>query len=386
MKYIIIGNGAAGMAAAEAIRDKDPEGEVVIYTNEDRYNYSRPRIIEYLNGTFPGEKLTIRGKEFYEKKNLRLVKPASIEVIDPPARAVSLRGGALDHFDRLIIATGASAFRPPIEGADLDSVFTLRTIDDADRILARCAGGKEVVVIGGGLLGIEMAANLAKAGMKTTIVEMFDRLLPRQLDAEAASVLQTMLEKRGLRFLLGKQTSAIRKKGEVSALIFRDGSSIEADIIIFSAGIVSNVELARGAGILCDRGIVVDEHMETNIPGIFAAGDAAQFRGRVYGLWPVAREQGGVAGRNAAGEEATYSGSPVSVKLKVSGIELVSLGSIEAGEGVSVVTKRGDERFKRLFLKEGRLAGAILIGDVSGFAGLQRLLMSGEIVGEPESL
>ncbi|HWR11931.1 MAG TPA: FAD-dependent oxidoreductase [Rectinemataceae bacterium] len=386
MKYIIIGNGAAGMAAAEAIRDKDPEGEIVIYTSEDRYHYSRPRIIEYLNGTLPGEKLTIRGKEFYEKKNLRLVKPASIEAIDPLGRTVSLRGGTLDHFDRLIIATGASAFRPPVEGAELDSVFTLRTIDDADRILARCASGKKVAVLGGGLLGIETAANLAVAGMKTTIVEMFDRLLPRQLDAEAASVLQSMLEKKGLRFLLGKQALAIRKNGEASALIFRDGSSIEADIIVFSAGIVSNVELARGAGILCDRGIVVDEHMETAIPGIFAAGDAAQFGGRVYGLWPVAREQGGIAGRNAAGEEATYSGSPVSVKLKVSGIELVSLGSIEAGEGVSIVTKRGDECFKRLFLKEGRLAGAILIGDVSAFTGLQKLLKSGEIVGEPGSL
>ena len=386
MKYIIIGNGAAGMAAAESIRERDTEGEIVIYSSEDRYHYSRPRIIEYLSGSLSDEKLTIRGKEFYEKKNIRLVKPARIEVIDSVGRTLSLRGGEVESFDRLIIASGASSFRPPVEGSGLDSVFTLRTIDDADRILARCAGRKQAVVLGGGLLGIETAASLTKLGMKTTVVEMFDRLLPRQLDAEGAAVLQSMLEKKGLSFLLGKQAATIRKNGEATTLAFRDGATIEADIVVFSAGIVSNTELARGAGIVCDRGIVVDEHMETNVPGIFAAGDAAQFQGRVYGLWPPAKEQGGFAGRNAAGEVAPYSGSLVSVKLKVSGIELVSLGSIEACEGVSIVTKRGDDSFKRLFLKDGRLVGAILIGDASAFLGLQKLLKSGEIVGEPGSL
>ncbi len=386
MKYVIIGNGAAGMAAAEAVRDSDVDGEIVIYTDEDRLHYSRPRIIEYLGGSIDAEKLTIRNEEYYERKKIRLIRPAVVEAIDAAGKRLSLQGGRRDSFDRLIIASGASSFIPPIDGHDRDRVFTLRTIDDAQRILASCGKGREAAIVGGGLLGIETAAALSHRGLKTTVIEVFDRLLPRQLDAEGGAMLQAMLEAKGLRFLLGKRTSAIRKPMDALELSFGDGSSFEADIVVFSSGIQPRVGIARAAGLACDQGILVDGRMETNIPGIFAAGDAAQFEGRVYGLWPAAREQGGFAGRNAAGANEVYRGSLVSATLKVSGIELASIGSVEAGDGVSVTTSRGEGRFRRLFVKDGRLAGAMLIGDVSAFPALQKLLKSGEIIGDPEAL
>lgn len=386
MKVIIIGNGAAGMAAAEAIRERDADCEITMYSDEDRFHYSRPRIIEYLGGSVQADKLTIRGAEYYDKRRIRLVKPAVIESVDPAGRKVALRGGGEDSFDRLVIAAGASAFLPPMEGSDLEGVFTLRTIDDADKIMAFCRGKRRAVVVGGGLLGIETAASLAKAGLDTTVVEIFDRLLPRQLDTDAAAMLRSMLEKSGLKFLLTRQSSSIGRCGSGLALNFSDGSSMDADIVVFSSGIRSNTSLASAAGISCDKGIIVDEFMETGAPGIYAAGDVAQFSGTVYGLWPAAREQGAFAGRNAAGERIAYPGSLVSSRLKVSGIEMASLGSIEAGEGIFAISRLIGSSFRRLFLKDGRLVGAILIGDTTDYLKLQKLLKSGEIVDDPGSL
>jgi len=386
VKYIIIGNGAAGMAAAEAVRARDTEGEVTIYTDENRFHYSRPRIIEYLGGGLEASKLTIRGEDFYTKLNIKLMRDTPVESIDPVGRGIILRDGGQDRFDRLVIASGASSFLPPIEGIELGCVFSLRTIDDADKILGHGAGKGRVVVIGGGLLGLETAASLVKRGRKVTVIEVFDRLLPRQLDIDAAAMLQSSLEAMGMTFHLGKRTAAIRENGDSAEVLFEDGSSIPADVVVFSAGIRSNLSVARDAGIACERGILVDERMETSLPGVFAAGDVAQFRGAVYGLWLASREQGLVAGANAAGGNVVYTGSQISARLKVSGIELVSLGSIETGEGVTVFTRRNEGSFKRLFVKDGSLVGAILIGDVSAFLPLQKLMKLGEPIGDPESL
>jgi nitrite reductase (NADH) large subunit len=386
LKIIIIGNGAAGMAAAEAVRERDADSKIIIYSAENRFHYSRPRIIEFLGGSVPADTLTIRPAGYYEKHRIKLMKPVKVEAIDPVNRNVILEDGRKDSFEKLIIAAGAEAFLPPVEGSDLEGVFTLRTLDDAEKIMAFSKGRNKAVIVGGGLLGIETAANIAKNGLDTVVVELSERLLPRQLDADSAEMLRFLLEKRGLEFLLARKTAWIRRSGPSLELGFADGSSIGADIVIFSSGIRSAMGLARAAGIFCERGIIVDEFMETNLPGIYAAGDVAQFKGTVYGLWPAAKEQGTFAGRNAAGEKAAYSGSLVSARLKVSGIELASLGSIEAGDGVSVISSRGDNSFKRLFMKEGRLIGAILIGGTADYMKLQKLVKSEEIVGDPGSL
>lgn len=385
MKYIIVGNGVAGMAAAEAIRERDAAGQVHIYTEENYYHYSRPRVIEYLGGSATSEKIVIRGPEYYKKLDIQLFRGTIVESIDPEARTVTTRAGA-DSYDKLVLASGATSFLPPVEGCRSDCVFTLRTIADADRILARCAPGKRALVIGGGLLGIETATSLAKRGLSVSVVEVFDRLLPRQLDADGAALLRAMLEKQGLSFLLPKKTAAIRREGEGAEVLFDDGSSVGADLVIFSAGVRSDTRLAAAAGIACDRGILVDGHMETSAPGVYAAGDAAQFNGVVYGLWMPSKEQGSFAGRNAAGEPALYSGSQVSAKLKVSGIDLASLGAIGEGPGVAVSTRRGENSFRRLFLSGGKLVGAILIGDTSPFAALQKLIKTGEPVADSEAL
>lgn len=385
MKYIIVGNGVAGMAAAEAIRERDAAGQIHIYTEENYCHYSRPRVIEYLAGSATSEKIVIRGPEYYKKLDIQLFRGVTVESIDPAGRTVTARTGT-DPYDKLILASGATSFLPPVEGCRSGCVFTLRTIADADRILARCTPGKRALVIGGGLLGIETAASLAKRGLSVSVVEVFDRLLPRQLDADGAALLRAMLERQGFSFLLPKKTATIRPSGEGAEVLFDDGSSVGADLVIFSAGVRSDTRLAAEAGIACDRGILVDGHMETSAPGVYAAGDAAQFNGVVYGLWMPSKEQGSFAGRNAAGEPALYSGSQVSAKLKVSGIDLASLGAIGEGPGVAVSTRRGENSFRRLFLSGGKLVGAILIGDTTSFATLQKLLKSGEPIPDLEAL
>jgi nitrite reductase (NADH) large subunit len=385
MKYIIVGNGVAGMAAAEAIRERDASAVIHIYSEENYFHYSRPRVIEYLGGLAAPEKIIIRGPEYYTKLNFQILLGTTVESIDPARQWITTKAG-VDSYDKLILASGANSFLPPVEGCRSDRVFTLRTITDAERILACCAPGKRAVVIGGGLLGIETAASLARRGLSVSVVEFFDRLLPRQLDAEAAALLRAMLERQGLSFLLPKRTAAIRPSGEGVDVLFDDGTSVGADLVIFSAGVRSDTRLAAAAGIACDRGILVNELMETSAPGIYAAGDAAQFNGVVYGLWPAAKEQGSFAGRNASGESAPYRGSQISAKLKVSGIELASLGAIGEGPGITVATRRAEKGFKRLFLSGGKLVGAILIGDTSSFAALQKLLKSGEPIADLEAL
>lgn len=384
MKIVIVGNGVAGMTAAEAIRERDTACEIVMYSDEARFHYSRPRIIEYLSGKVGADKLIICNADFYAKNRIDLVAPAVVTAIDTEAKKIMLKDGRENSFDRLIIASGASSYLPPVEGAHNDGVFTLRTIANADAILKFCEGKKKALVIGGGLLGIETASSLKSRGLDTTVVEVFQRLLPRQLDADGALILQNMLEARGLRFLLARQTAGIEKADNGLCVKFRDGSSVETDLVLFSAGIRSNTSLAENSGLACERGILVDEHMRTSASNIYAAGDAAQFGGVVYGLWPPAKEQGTFAGRNAIGDNAVYPGSAVSTRLKVTGIELASLGAIEQGEGVSVVTESKDGNFKRLFIREGKLVGAILIGDASSYNALQKVMKSGEdVTGSP---
>jgi nitrite reductase (NADH) large subunit len=386
MKFLIIGNGVAGISAAEAIRKKDPKAEITVLNSERYYHYSRPRVIEFLSGTIPLEKITIKNVDFYEKNKIRLVMLVNVMKIDTAAKKLMLDGGIDENYDKLIIAAGANSFLPPVEGSNNEGVFTLRTIDDAKAIMEYAKGKKTAVLIGGGLLGIEAAVSLIALGLEVTIVEFFDRLLPRQLDKEAAAILQSMLEKKGMKFLLPKQSASIVKEGTGLKINFKDNTSVTGDLLLFSAGIRPNLKIIEGSGIAADKGIKVNNFMETNIADIYAAGDITEYNGMVYGIWPAGREQGTAAGLNAAGEKAEYKGSVLSTKLKVAGIDLGSLGNIEAGAGVEVYTNKAPGEFKRVFIKDGRLEGAILLGDSEDYGKLQEIMKKKEPVSNPQGL
>lgn len=386
MKFLIIGNGVAGISAAETIRKNDPKAEIIILNSERYYHYSRPRVIEFLSGTIPLEKITIKDVDFYERNNIRLVMLVNVLKIDTAAKKVLLDGGIEETYDKLIIAAGANSFLPPVEGSKTEGVFTLRTIDDAKAIIDYAKGKKEAVLIGGGLLGIEAAVSLIALGLNVTVVEFFDRLLPRQLDKEAAAILQSMLEQKKIKFLLPKQSSSIIKEGAGLKVNFKDNTSVTGDLVLFSAGIRPNLKIIEGSGIAADKGIKVNNFMETNVPGVYAAGDIAEFKGAVYGIWPAGREQGIIAGLNAAAKTTRYNGSVLSTKLKVAGIELGSLGNIEAGPGTEVYTDKGPGVFKRVFIKDGKLAGAIMLGDSGNYQKYQAMMLKGEVVTDPKEI
>ena len=383
MKYVIIGNGAAGIAAAEAIRKRDASGTITILNGERYYHYSRPRVIEFLSGKTSLEQITIKDSGFYEQNRIRLVMLVNVTAIDTAKKTVHMEGGIDETYDKLIIAAGANSFLPPVAGAETPGVFTLRTIDDAKAIMEYAKGKSSAVVIGGGLLGIEAAVSLTAFGLKVTIGEVFDRLLPRQLDAEGAAILQGLLEEKKLSFLLPRQTQSITKENDgMLKILFGDKTTISTDLILFSAGIRCNLKIAGGSGIEIGKGIKVNNYMETNASGIYAAGDIAEHNGVVYGLWPASREQGAAAGENAAGGKVEYKGSVLSTRLKVAGIEVGSLGVTEVKEGIETFSKKENSGLKKLFMKDKKIVGAILIGDISKYQAIQEIIKKGEIIND----
>ncbi|MCU0608264.1 MAG: FAD-dependent oxidoreductase [Chitinispirillaceae bacterium] len=374
MNIVIIGNGVAGVTAAETVRAEDPSAEITIITTERELFYSRPRLIEVLAGKSTFEQIIIHKAEWYEKNRINLLAGTTVSTIDPAAKKISDENGRFYSYDKLVIASGASAFVPPVSGADSEGVFTVRTAGDARTISDTARRSRKAVVIGGGLLGIETASSLATHGVSMTLVEVFDRMLPRQLDLEGSIMLQRLLERKGLSFMTGKQTERIIRKNNRLEVALSDGTVLDSDFAVFSAGIRPNISFLGDTAIERKRGIVVDDFMRTSLPDVYACGDVAEHRGVVYGLWQPSREQGIVCGSHLLGKHREYAGSVPSTRLKVAGIDVASLGEICGGENV-LAEKAADEQagiYKKLFVCDNILKGAILIGDVREAPALQK--------------
>jgi len=269
------------------------------------------------------------------------------------------------EYSKLVLATGSTPLRLNVPGADLAGVHTFRDSRDVDLLLTLAAARKRVVVVGGGLLGLEAAYGLAKAGAPVTLVHLMDRLMERQLDLPAAELLKTLVERKGIRILLNASTARIHGEDRVEAVELADGSRIEADAVIFAAGIRPNVTLAKEADLAVNRGIVVNDRLQTSSSDIFALGECAEHRGICYGLVEPAYEQARVLARHLAGRSAEYQGSVVSTNLKVSGVSVFSAGDFIGGEGSEslVLSDRKRGTYKKLVIADGRLTGAVLIGD-----------------------
>jgi len=371
MKIVIIGNGVAATSAAASIREYDTESVITMLSDEPAPFYSRPRLIEYLGKKVPFEKIIIHDEAWYEKNNIVLLSGARVDSVVPARGEVEGSFGLL-NYDRLLIASGASAALPSFYGARLEHVFTLRTREDADAIAAAATRSRTAVIIGGGLLGIETAYALAERGLSPTVIEVFDRLLPRQLDDESARILQDMLAQKGLSFLLAKQTASISNEFGRVKILFKDDSALGADMAVISAGIRPNISFLRNSQIEVRRGIIVDTRLRTNVANVYAAGDCAEFEGNIYGIWPAAKEQGELAGKAIAGQKVAYRGSLMSAKLKVAGIDMASVGDIISDSRTRADSWRDGNSFKKLFYEDDRLKGAILIGDTRDYFKLQK--------------
>lgn len=367
MDYIIIGNGVAGTEAAKAIRRRDPSAEIKIFTQDHYPFYSRPRLPDLLAREVGVEEIFVHNCEWYHKNKIQLYLNCNVKNIDTKNQKITLVDKSNFTYNKLLLALGSSGVLPPIEGINtVEGVFTLRSVEDVLTITKRAALSKTVTLIGGGLLGLEAGNGLGKLGLSVTVVEFFDRLLPRQLDGEGSVILQKQMEDIGLKFFLGAQSKSIKNSGSTKILELKDGRVIESNFILVSAGIKPNITLAQETGISVNKGILANDRMETNITHIYAAGDVAEHKGRIYGIWPAAQRQGVIAGSNMAGGNEMYMGTVPSTSLKVAGIHLTSMGDILTEDKTveQVKVKNSSKNtYKKLFIKDGKLVGAIFLGD-----------------------
>jgi nitrite reductase (NADH) large subunit len=320
------------------------------------------------------EKLIIHNKNWYDQKKISVSLNQSAKVIDIKNKKIIFQNNGECEFDKLILAAGALPFVPPIEGVRQKGVFTLRTIDDAKAIKHYCRGKKTALVLGAGLLGIEAANSLKESGLSVTVIEVYHWLLPRQLDKEGSLVMQSMLEARGLSFLIGRQISTITRTLRGLVVEFSDYSMAEADMVLITAGIKPDLDMLNGTDIETGRGVKVDSTLSTNIEDIYACGDMAEYDDKVYGTWQAGKEQGHYAGLNAIGLRTEYRGTVAPMKLKVMGIDFVSLGEIETGEKTETVVKKDRDVYKKIYITDNKIRGAILLGNTKETRKLQEMI------------
>jgi nitrite reductase (NADH) large subunit len=373
-KYLIIGNGVAGTTAADSIRQRDATGSITMVTDEQHPFYSRIRLHEYMAGDVDDNKLVIFKNQWYQDRAIELKLNTRVGGGDARTKIVRTRNNETLSYDSLLVATGSHSFVPPITGADRQGVFTLRSVQDARDIVEYTRQARQAVLIGGGLLGLESGNALRKRGIKPTVVEFFPRLLPRQLDEEGAKRLQAIMEKMGFSFYLGAKTREISGDSTVRGVMLEGGEIIDADLVVISAGVRPNLELSQPLGLEADKGIKVDERLRTNQPDIYAAGDAVEFKGFLYGIWPAAQEQGRIAGANMAGGNESYSGTTMANILKVVGVDLASAGEIDVENKFESKVIRAENTYQKIVTKDGRIIGCIMLGDISKFNRITKLM------------
>jgi len=391
-RYIVVGNGVAGVTAAQSIVRADPTAEVHIFGAEPYPYYRRPRLWEFIAGEVEQDALYFRPPEWYAERGIHVHLGVRATSLDPSAHCLTLSDGSIAEYDRLLLATGGRPFVPPFEGTGREGVFTLCTLDDALAMKTYALDVRRAAVIGGGLLGLETARALRSAGLEVTVIEFAPYLLPRQLDAEGAQVLQALLEAQGLLFLTNAATEAILGDGHARGVRLKDGRVVDGELVLISTGIRSRLELAREAGLEVSRGVVVDEQLRSSAADVYAAGDAAEFEGRVYGIIPAAIEQAQVAAANMVadpstssgrGGSTTYSGTMPANTLKVVGIDLTCLGEATATGDEFAILSRADPAsgvYRRLALRKGKIVGAILLGDTQSVRPVRQLIATGRDV------
>jgi len=365
---VIVGN---GMAAARLVDElaKSALGRyaIAVIGDEPRLAYNRVLLSSVLAGETASHDIELKPADWWRDRGVTLKYGCTVGEIDVGRRELKIANEESISFSKLVLATGSTPLRLNVPGVELPGVHTFRDSRDVDLLLTLAAAKKRVVVVGGGLLGLEAAYGLAKAGAAVTLVHLMDRLMERQLDAPAGALLKSLVEKKGIKVLLNANTGRILGERRVEGVELNDGRRIEADAVILAAGIRPNVALAKEAGISVNRGIMVDDQLQTGVSDIFALGECAEHRGICYGLVEPAYEQASALAQHLAGRNAAYGGSVVATNLKVSGVGVFSAGEF-LGSDRSEAIVLGDFRrgiYKKLVIEEGRLIGAVLVGDTA---------------------
>ena len=364
-RIVIAGGGIAGLNAAKSAREQDQDSSIVILEALDTNTYVRTRLPDYISGTASYKEIFPYDDSWYEKNRIDIKKNTRITGIDTANKTIITDKGNYDY-DSLVIALGSSGNIPPIPGTKLENCFPVRTVADADKIRSLSGSGKKCTIIGGGLLGLEMAWAIRQLGCEVNVIHNSSRLLPKQIDEEGAKLLYKAISDKGINLYMNAQVQEIGGDNRAEYVKLDSGTEVKSDFVILSVGVNANTQPLKDSGINIGRSVAVDQYMKTNIEGIYAAGDIAEYNGRCYGIWPIAVEQGKVAGTNAAGGKSEYSEIHPFTSLKIKGITMFSIGDVFSEDSLSIVEADFESgRYIKLLTKEGMITGAIVFGDPS---------------------
>lgn len=362
---VIIGNGmGAAKLVEELTRLALGRYSILLVGAEPSLAYNRVLLSSLLAGEVGADDMQLKPRDWWTRHGVTLVYGRRVTGVNPNAHTIVLDDGAVLPFAKLVLATGSSPIRLSKPGMDLPGVLTFRERDDVAAMLAATGPAARAVVVGGGLLGVEAAYGLSKTGASVTLVHLMDRLMERQLDAEAAAMLRSAMEARGVRVLLNADTAAVEGEGCVEAVRLADGRILPADIVVSAVGIRPNVDLARDAGLSLGRGVRVDDRLRSSHPDIFAIGECAEHRGVTYGLVEPTYDQARALAAHLAGRPDVYGGSVLATNLKVSGVPVFSAGDFTGEDAETVVLRDpGLKSYRKLVIRDDRLVGAVLFGE-----------------------
>lgn len=390
MKVIVIGNGVAGNVASSTIRRLDSHAEIVIVSEERHPEYSACALPHYLAGDLERQRLFLKTSKDYNREGIKTIFGQKVVAISPEDKRVFLDSKSL-AYDKLVVATGSRPLIPPIRGIDLEGVFPLKSLNDADQIL--CYNGRRAVVVGSGPIGVEAGIALHKRGVRVHLIELLNRIMPRVFDETPSSLLRDLLEKNGIEVSVGERVKEVIGNGRVEGIV-TDKRQIECDMVILGSGMKPNVELAEQSGLKIGGlgGLSVDRQMMTNFSDIYACGDCVEAADMITGepalslLWHNARQQGEIAGYNCAGIVRSYPGSQNITSLDIFGTHAASFGYTQSehsqGRNIEVTERVGRKNYHRLISSNGRLVGAQFIGDTRDMGALLCLLLRGDDLNE----
>ncbi|MFB0508056.1 MAG: NAD(P)/FAD-dependent oxidoreductase [Thermodesulfobacteriota bacterium] len=381
MRYIIIGGSAAGVSTIEAIRSLDRTSQIELFTDEETPLYSRVLLTYYIAGALPKEELHFRPLDFFKENGVTPHLGTRVKTVSPGSKSILTEDGKSYTYDKLLIATGSSPKMLDIPGVDKEGVYGLRKMEHAQKILEHSEKTNTVCILGGGLIGLRDGYALAARGLKVKMIVKSNRVLSQMLDEESSAMVQQRLQEHGIEIKTGRDAVEVLGKGSVAGVVLDNGDEMGCQMVIIGKGVDPNVGLVSSARIEVKEGIVADEHMRTNVPDIYVAGDVAETydisrdRTVINAIWPCAFEQGRIAGLNMAGQEAKYVGSFRMNSLDIFGLPVISIGVTRPDmEGFQQVERRTKGTYRKLVLRDGRIVGAIFVGQVQKAGFLSTLL------------
>lgn len=371
--YILIGNGIAAHSASLEIRKNDPEASILLLTDDQEHTYYRLKLTELIAHPIPKEKMYLMNDDTAKEKNFEIHLDSHVDAIDPEKHEVKVSDGTTYSYDKLLLATGSNPFVPPTKGKEKDHVLSIRTLKDVQNLHDHFSEVDTMVVIGGGLLGLEAAWALRELGKTVHVVEMAPWLLPRQLDQCTSQLLAKALEDKGLHLHLDASVEEIYGAEDVEGVRLVDGTEIPCGGVLFNIGVRPNISLAQEGQVDTNRGIIVDDHMKTNHADIYAAGDCAEYDGLCFGLWTSSNTQGKIAGQNMSGGDSAYTNPKLFASLKLDDVQIFSSGNIHEFDEIREF-QNDEGHLKKFFFQDGKPVGGILFGDIRQMGLVNRMI------------